>query len=76
MYFIRKEAFLFVYFNLIVQCYSVIQGVQMKGIPNKKMYISETNRHARIWFMSSERKALESFFSCLAYTHVPTGDLR
>jgi hypothetical protein len=52
------------------------QGVQMKGIQNKKMYISETNCHTRIWFMSSERKTLKDFFSCPAYTYAQDGDLR
>jgi hypothetical protein len=39
-----------------------IQSVRMKGIHNNKKYISETNCHARIRFMSSERKTLEVFF--------------
>jgi hypothetical protein len=34
----------------------------MKGIQNKKNYISETNCHLRIRFISSERKTLKVFF--------------
>jgi hypothetical protein len=34
----------------------------MKGIQNKKIYISETNCHTRIRFMLSERKTLKVFF--------------
>jgi hypothetical protein len=39
-----------------------IQGVQMKGIQNKKNYISETNCHTCIQFMLLERKTLKVFF--------------
>jgi hypothetical protein len=42
--------------------YVAIQSVRMKGIQNKKNYISETNCHTRIRFMSSERKTLKIFF--------------
>jgi hypothetical protein len=39
-----------------------IPGVRIKGIQNKKKYISETNCHTRIRLMSSERKTLKVFF--------------
>jgi hypothetical protein len=40
----------------------IIQDVRMKGSKNKKMYISETNCHTHIRFMSSEKKTLKVFF--------------
>jgi hypothetical protein len=42
----------------------------MKGIQNKKNYISENNSHTRIRFMSSERKILKVFF------HAPLTGIR
>jgi hypothetical protein len=37
----------------------------------KKNYISESNCHTRIRFMSSKRKTLKVSFSCMAYAHAP-----
>jgi hypothetical protein len=64
---------------ILKKTYTSIQSVRMKGIQNKKMYISETNCHTRIQFMSSERKTLDSFFFHARLTRmrqlVPFGEL-
>jgi hypothetical protein len=44
-----------------IYIYTHTQSVRMKGIRNKKNYMSETNCHTRIRFMSSKRKTLKVF---------------